>query len=264
MQKFKTKLIYPIFISHIGCPFQCIYCNQHFISNQNEIDWDNTLFQVKKFIYKSNAPKEIAFFGGSFTCLNQTEMSYYFDKFKDIIDDQTYFRISTRPDAINSDVLNFLKSKRVNTIELGIQSFSDIELAAIDRGYDSIVAINACGHVKIYDFNLCVQLLIGLPKANASTNAQTIHTLKIINPDFVRLYPLLVLKNTFLETMYNNGKYTPLSIEEAVNICALFYKACERQGTKVIKMGLHGDIDKDVVVAGPYHERFGELVKQHI
>jgi len=262
MQKFKTKLIYPIFISHVGCPFQCIYCNQRHITNQKEIDWDTVLPQVKNFVQKHDDYKEIAFFGGSFTCLSEDEMTGYFHKVKDIIDDKTYFRISTRPDAINGDILSFLKSQRVNTVELGIQSFSDVELEACKRGYSSTTAANACGYVKLYDMNLCVQLLMGLPKAETETYAQSAHMLKMINPDFIRLYPLLVLKDTPLEEMYKNGEYTPLSVDEAVDICAMFYMVCELRGIKVIKMGLHGDIDRDVVVAGPYHERFGELVKE--
>ena len=227
-----------------------------------EIDWDIIIPQVEKFVAKSNDYKEIAFFGGTFTCLSEEEMLGYFLRFKDVIDANTYFRISTRPDAINSDILNFLKSQKVNTIELGVQSFSDKELSACKRGYDGAKAINACVNVKQFDFNLCVQLLIGLPQADSDTYNQSIHYLKIIKPDYVRLYPLIILKDTILEQMYKEGDYQPLSIEEATEICAMFYQMCEKYDINVIKMGLHGDISKDKIVAGPYHERFGELVKK--
>ena len=274
MQKFKTKIIFPIFISHAGCPFQCIFCDQNHITNQSvgamssspvksevAIEWDIIIPQVQKFVDKTNEYKEIAFFGGTFTCLSEKEMLAHFLKFKGVIDDNTYFRISTRPDAINSDILNFLKSQKVNTIELGIQSFSDKELSASKRGYDAVKAISACEQIKQYDFNLCVQLLIGLPQANNDTFNQSINSLKTLKPDYARLYPLIVLKDTILEQMYRKGDYKPLSIEEATEICATFYQMCDNYGINVIKMGLHGNISKDKIVAGPYHERFGELVK---
>jgi histone acetyltransferase (RNA polymerase elongator complex component) len=83
-----------------------------------------------------------------------------------------------------------------------------------------------------------------------------------IKPEYVRLYPLLVIKDTELETMYRQGLYKPLTVEEAVDICSLFYKTCESTGIKVIKIGLHSDISPNDIVAGPYHPNIGELVKK--
>ena len=293
MQKITTKLIYPIFISHLGCPFRCIFCNQYKITNTEavakaefnrakhtadssleedghetnavQIDWDTTLSQIKGFIQKhTNKNKEIAFFGGSFTCLEREQMSELFQKLSPYLDDKTYFRISTRPDAISEEILGFLKVNRVNTIELGIQSFSDAELIASKRGYDGKTAIEACQLIKTYDFNLSVQLLIGLPKADMNTYTESMQRLIEIKPEYVRLYPLLVLKDTELATMYKQGDYTPLSVEEAVEICSYFLNECKKNNIKVIKIGLHADISKDSLVAGPYHANLGELVTKAI
>ena len=272
MQKVKTKLIFPIFISHVGCPFQCIYCNQYRITNLSPT-YDirkhccrltrELLNQASSFVHKhENKHKEIAFFGGSFTCLKKEEMDGYFRQFDDIIDDKTCFRISTRPDAISTDILDFLKSNKVNTIELGVQSFSDTELKASKRGYDSETAVKSCELIKSHGFNLSVQLLIGLPKAENETYSDTLSKLKEIKPDFVRLYPLIVLKDTELEGLYRNGEYKPLTVEDAVNICHTFLEECEANDIKVIKVGLHSDITDESFVAGPYHKNFGEIIRK--
>jgi len=189
-------------------------------------------------------------------------MTSYFAKILPLFDDKTYFRLSTRPDAINDEILTFLKENRVRTIELGVQSFSDVELVACKRGYSADVAVNACHSVVQYEFSLCVQLLLGLPQASTDTYQYTLQRLTEIKPHFVRLYPLVVLKGTELEAMYIRGEYQPLDIPSAVDICKLFYNACISAGIKVIKIGLHSDISIDEVIAGPYSENIGEIVRQ--
>jgi len=245
----------------LGCPFSCIYCNQFAITKADAIDWDDTLFNVARFIAKNAVnEKEVAFFGGSFTCLTKTEMTSYFAKILPLFDDKTYFRVSTRPDAINEEVLAFLKENRVRTIELGVQSFSDVELTACRRGYSADVAVNACQSVLQSGFSLCVQLLLGLPQADMVSYQHTLGQLLRVKPHFVRLYPLVVLKGTELEAMYARGEYKPLDMEGAVNVCKWFYDACVSAGIKVIKIGLHSDIAGGEVVAGPYGN-IGEIVR---
>ena len=263
MQKIRTNLIYPIFIPHKGCPFRCVYCNQ--FKRKSGINPENQesipLDVVSAFIKKhTSKPKEIAFYGGSFTCMTQEQINKYFKEITPIIDDDTYFRLSTRPEAINDEILNHLKQNRVNTIELGIQSFDDKVLLASKRGYTSQTAINACKLVLQHGFNLCIQFLVGLPEEDRNSINENIRLLLSIKPDYVRLYPLIVIKDTELENIYQNGGYQPLSVEEAVEICRLYLSACNSNNIKVIKIGLHSDISKDDIVAGPYHDRFRELV----
>jgi histone acetyltransferase (RNA polymerase elongator complex component) len=261
----KKKNIYPIFIPQVGCLHQCIYCDQFKITKATDIDWAITTESIQVFIKKHrDKQKEIAFFGGSFTCLSFEAMQFYFDKVSPLIDAHTHFRISTRADAITEDILIFLKTNNVKTIELGVQSFSDVELLHSQRGYNAKTAIFACNQIQKQGFNLCVQLLIGLPQANFDTYAETMQRLGKIRPDYVRLYPLIVLRDTELEKMFKNGEYNPLSTDVAIQICSIFLKFCKSHGIKVIKIGLHSDISKDDVVAGPYCMNIGELVKNKI
>jgi histone acetyltransferase (RNA polymerase elongator complex component) len=259
-RKTMTYKIFPVFIPFVACPHRCIYCNQNRITNTTSIDWDITLHHIANFIQRySSIDKEIAFFGGSFTGLSTEQMSCYFDRVSLFFDKRTAFRISTRPDMINLKILSFLSEKKVKTIELGIQSFSDIELSATKRGYTSETAMIACQMIQEHNFDLSVQLSIGLPDACQETYSETIAKLLEIKPKYVRLYPILVLADTEIEKLYREGSYTPLSLPDALNITSSFYKNCVENNIKVIKIGL--TTDKENVVAGPYHVRFGELVK---
>ena len=268
MQKIKTRLIYPIFIPHTGCPFRCIYCNQNKITRvapTTIYEIEEKRGAIKDFITKhKDNYKEIAFYGGSFTCLTREKITSYFAQITPYFDDKTFFRVSTRPDFLDYEILQFLKSMKVNTIELGIQSFADKVLVACKRGYNTEIAVNACKMVLSQGFNLSVQFLIGLPEEDLECIKHNIEKLIEIKPDFVRLYPLLVLKETELDDLYKNGAYKPLSLDDAVKICSMYLKTCNENEIKVIKIGLHSDIAKDDVVAGPFHERIGELVRERI
>ena len=256
-----------------GCPFQCIYCDQNKITNVPAVGTHSccpendtvslNIEKIKNFILKhKNKYKEIAFYGGTFTSLDRDEITSYFAQICPFLDDKTFFRVSTRPDALSDEMLRFLSFWRVNTIELGIQSFSDHVLTKSERGYTSLVAEKACKMVLEHGFCLSIQFLIGLPGETIDSIKENIKKLVEIKPDFVRLYPLIVLKDTKLETLYKKGEYKALSLDDAVDICSLYLKECENNDIKVIKIGLHSDISKDSVIAGPYHERFGELVKK--
>jgi len=274
MCKIKTNIIYPFFIPHEGCPFRCIFCDQNKITTQPITSVLRKIFskparslafnrkkKIISFIKKhSDNYKEIAFYGGTFTLLKKKKMQEYFNTIKPFIDDKTFFRISTRPDAISEDILWFLKKNRVNTIELGIQSFSDKELYTSKRRYNSQIAQKGCYLVKSFGFNLAVQLMVGLPSANEETYFLSMKILKEIQPQFVRLYPLVILKDTILEKMYLLKKYQPLSIEQAAKICVLFLEVCNQNSINLLKIGIHSDISKASIAAGPFYENFGELV----
>ena len=250
--------ILPIFISHMGCPFKCIYCNQFDITKSVGIDFEKISNEIKNFNPRNLLESEIAFYGGTFTGLNidlQKKLLNIAAKYAP----QVPIRISTRPDFISQEIIEFLKNQNVKTIELGIQSFSDNVLKLSKRGYTSKEAISACKIVKNNKLKLSIQLMPGLLGFSEKTLAHTLDITKTLSPEYLRIYPTVVLKNTKLEKMYLSGEYQPLSLDEAIKIVAKIHFYFEDTDTKIIKTGLHSDISD--FVAGPYHESFGELVK---
>jgi len=253
-------LIFPVFIPQKGCPFDCIYCNQTQIGSVKEISTDILKEQIHQFCeFHKEQTKQIAFFGGTFTGLPESERDIYYELVEPYLDDNTSIRISTRPDFVDNDALNWCKVHQVKTIELGIQDFSDSVLKAINRGYSGKDAVESCLRVKEAGFELGVQLMPGLPCSSPASHRESSESLLGVMPDFIRLYPLIVLSGTQVWQDWEAGKFQPLTLEEAIDICVYYHEVAEEHGIEVIKTGIP-PLETDTKYAGPYHPAFGELV----
>ncbi|HPR17719.1 MAG TPA: radical SAM protein [Candidatus Cloacimonadota bacterium] len=256
--------ILPIFIPHQGCPFHCIYCNQKTITKTDGSAFDRLAGAIRDFCRQNkNEFREVAFFGGTFTNLPLTLQQKYCDLVEPF-SDECSIRLSTRPDAVSSEQLAFCRSHHVQTIELGIQSFHDRVLQLSQRHYTSADAVAACRRVKESGFVLGIQLMPGLPGFSAETWQQTMANTLNLQPSYVRIYPTIVLKRTALESLFAAGKYTPLSLDDSIRFTAMAVQKFEAACIKIIKLGLHSDIASEEIVAGPYHQSFGELVRSEI
>lgn len=270
----KTHAIIPIFLPHIGCPNDCVFCNQKTITAKakplEEKEMIQTIETYLSTLLKRNMKTiEIAFFGGSFTGMSIEEQTKYLKiakayKDKGIIDE---IRLSTRPDYINEAILTHLKQYQVNTIELGVQSFDEEVLRQSDRGHSSEKVEISAGLIKSHGFKLGIQLMIGLPGDSyekAKLSAQKAVKLK---PTVARLYPTIVLKDTELENMYHQGKYKPFTKEEVLKTTKEMYLILKKAGIKVIRIGLKSSdfiSEGSSVVAGDYHPAFRQVVESEI
>lgn len=228
-----------------------------------------SLLEIKKeitsFIKRdSNQKKEVAFYGGTFTKLPLEVIKKYLSLLKPFENQLSAIRVSTRPDAVDEGILLCCKKKGVKTIELGIQSFSDKVLTASDRGYSKMDAINACKRIKKFGFQLCIQLMPFLPGFSEKSLEETIEKTVELKPEYVRIYPTLVLKDTELERLFWAGEYSPATLAASIQTTAKMKTVFEKEDIKVIKVGLHSDIDKKFIVAGGYHPAFGEMVEREI
>ena len=295
-------LIIPVFIPNQGCPNVCIFCNQKKITGMTDLPGrddvrrvieegtkgDGSLFYRKKsdkkketrplfslFSASLNKPqrntcfKEVAFYGGSFTGLDLKYQEELLGEGKKAIDSGLIegIRISTRPDYINERVLKTLKAYGVRTIELGVQSFSDRVLESSKRGHNSSCIFNACEIIRESGFNLGIQLMMGLPQDSEETLIDSAEKAIGIKPNFVRIYPVLVLKDTELEELYLKGEYKPLSMEETIRIGKVMVKGFYMAGIPVIRFGLQPtdtiNPDKDVI-AGPFHPSLRHIIDSEL
>lgn len=269
----KKEYIIPIFIPFLGCPHDCAFCNQVKITNyKDNINKENTIRQINQYLSyfpKNENLKEIAFFGGSFTGLDEKVMISYLEialnyKKKGIID---RIRLSTRPDYINNSILDILKKYKVDVIELGIQSLDNEILNANERGHSKEDSIRASKLIKDYGFKLGHQIMPGLYKDSFDKAIETgLESIKM-NPDMVRIYPTLVIKDTKLEKLYKEGLYKPLSLDEAIEISSRLYMIYSYKKIPVIRIGLQPTEninEKKDVVAGPFHPSIRQLVETNI
>jgi len=155
----------------------------------------------------------------------------------------------------------------VQTIELGAQSFDDAVLDKAERGHKAAAIAAAAKKIQACGFRLGIQLMPGLPGDSWRTIMHSLAETIKIKPDFVRIYPTLVLGGTKLGTAYGEGKYEPLSLEEAVRYAAVMKLLLQRDGIQVIRTGLQSSENLDdgkTVLAGPYHPAFGEMVDSYL
>ena len=275
MSKMKVKHhIIPIFVPHVGCPHDCVFCNQKKITGKStdmtSEEVDNTIKSYLETIPKTNQTLEVAFYGGSFTAIDRDIQKEFLTvansyKVKGLIDK---IRLSTRPDCIDIDVLNLLKSHGVDTIELGVQSLDQQVLDESNRGHSRKDVYDAVVLIKKFDFNLGLQMMLGLPGDTKDKSLETARELIKLKPDLVRIYPTLIVKDTYLETLYEEKSYKPLSVDEAVKISSILLMMFESYNINVIRVGLQPTenicSESGEVIGGPFHPSFRQLVESEI
>jgi len=266
MKKYK---IIPIFVPHYGCPHCCSFCNQKHITGQREeMTPELAKTIIEKYLKTIDSEKniaEIAFYGGSFTAIDKEKQNGLLDVAKAFKDKGKIhgIRLSTRPDCIDIPIVENLKGKGVTEIELGVQSMCDDILQKNNRGHTSEDVAKAVSIIKRYKFSLGLQMMIGLIGDSFEKDIYTAREITQLAPDFVRIYPTLVFKNTEIYRQFEKGEYIPLTVERAAEISARLLKIFDESSIKVIRLGLllDGDDAKNNFVAGPYHPRFSEVVR---
>ena len=208
---------------------------------------------------------EIAFFGGSFTAIDKSYMTELLDATKGYIQKFKGIRLSTRPDCVDNEVLEILKSYNVTSIELGAQSMDEKVLELNERGHTAKDVINASKLIREYGIYLGLQMMTGLYGSDFYKDIYTADEFIKLRPDTVRIYPTVIMKDTKLDQFYLAGKFKPYSLEESVNLCSELLLKFERENIAVIRLGLHySDSLIDNSYGDNYHPAFKELCENKI
>ena len=270
----KKEYIIPIFVPHLGCPHQCTFCNQKEISGQTKQVTANDVKETIEYYlknFKDNSKYvEVAFYGGSFTAIDEKKQNELLEAANEFIKQGRVnsIRLSTRPDYIDKSILKRLKKYNVKTIELGVQSANDYILAKCQRGHTFEDVKKASKLIRLYGFTLGHQMMIGLPESTKLDEINTAKALIKLKPKIVRIYPVLVIKNTPLAKEYERGEYIPLTVEQAVDRAKEIMQLFNNAKIEVIRIGLQNteeitapSEESSQVIAGPYHPAFRQLVE---
>ena len=273
----KHNYIIPIFVPHLGCPNDCVFCNQKSISgqknNMTKEEAKKIIEEYLKSIKDENAEIEVAFFGGSFTAIEEEKQNELLSLAYEYIKEGKIksIRISTRPDYIDKKILKRLKKYKVKTIELGVQSANNFILEKAGRGHTFEDVKKASKLIRRHGFTLGHQMMVGLPESTRKDEINTAKELIKLKPKMVRIYPVLVLKGTKLEKELKEEKYKPLSIVQAVETCKELVRMFADKKIDIIRVGLQNtdeitdpNNENSEVVAGPYHPAFRQLVESSL
>lgn len=261
--------IIPIFVPHLGCPHQCVFCNQRSIAGVTQPCTTRdvtTLLQTG--VRCAGGCAEVAFYGGSFTAIPAAQQEALLGAVQPFLrsGEIASIRLSTRPDAIDEEVIRRLQHFGVKTVELGSQSMDDAVLRRSQRGHRAEDTETACRMLQQAGCAVILQMMTGLPGSGEKTDLETARRMIELKPDGVRIYPTVVVEGTLLESWYRQGIYQPQTTAEAATRCAKLYRMFLNADIPVLRMGLQPteDLSGGKAIAGPYHPAFGELVKSQI
>ncbi len=266
-------LIIPIFIPHEGCPHHCVFCNQKTIAGTQQTSSDPAICAIiERFLtYKRpiRSRVEVAFYGGNFLGLPEEKIILFLNQTKMFVDAGFVhgIRFSTRPDTIDENHLNLIAPFPVSTIELGAQSMDDHVLNLSCRGHCAQDTLAAVARLQQKNYAVGLQMMVGLPGDTMAKSLETSRKIIALRPNFVRIYPTLVLAGTPLALLYQTGRYTPLSLDACVTLLKNLYLRFQSARIPVIRMGLQASqelSDKTVVLAGPYHPALGHWVMSSV
>ena len=264
----KTPIV-PFFIPYHGCPHRCVFCNQQAQTGARpELpDAAAVVATVDACRTRSGCDSpEVAFYGGTFTALPRTEQERLLAPLQPLLQEGrvSAVRVSTRPDAVTPEGVAFLRESGVATVELGVQSMDDNVLAAAGRGHTARDTVAACRTLREAGMRVGLQLLPGLPGDTPESSRSSLTEVLALAPNFLRIYPLLVLNGTPLAGSYRSGGFIPWSLAEAVSLCKQLLHRSEQAGVPVIRLGVQATDElaaPGTILAGPWHPAFRQLVE---
>ena len=263
--------IIPVFVPHLGCPNDCVFCNQRRISGSvtpaTPEDVSGSVERAKA-LTPPGTRRQLAFYGGSFTAIPVHEQEALLGAAQPYLEsgDISSIRLSTRPDAIDGEILARLRRFGVETVELGAQSMSDRVLALSGRGHTAQDVADASAQIKAAGFRLILQMMTGLPGSDDESDVDSARKIAALAPDGVRVYPTVIVRDTALCDLWRAGRYKEHTVEDAVRVCARILPVFEAAGIPVIRLGLNPteDLSGGDAVGGAYHPALGELVRARI
>lgn len=129
--------------------------------------------------------------------------------------------IETRPDFININEIKWLRKLGVTRVELGVQSIYDDVLNFNLRGHNISKTIEATKILKDAGFKICYHIMPGLPGSNLRRDEKMFEELfknPDFQPDFLKIYPCVVLKKAKIYQFWQGKKYKPYSCNELLEL----------------------------------------------
>ncbi len=129
----------------------------------------------------------------------------------------------TRPDYAREQHIREMLRFGGTKVELGVQSIYDDVLEKIKRGHGVKDTVEATKLLKDSAFKVGFHIMPGLPGSDFGRDLRMFRELfenENFKPDYLKIYPTLVVEGTELFEMWKRGDYKPYTTEEVVELVA--------------------------------------------
>lgn len=137
------------------------------------------------------------------------------------LDDVIGLSISTRPDCLPNDVIDYLSELNEKTnlwVELGLQTIHDKTSKIINRGHNYKVFTDAVEKLKAKNIKVVVHIINGLPGEDCNMMMETAKAVSKMGVDGIKIHLLHVIKDTPMENMLKKGTLTLMDKDEYIKL----------------------------------------------
>jgi oxygen-independent coproporphyrinogen-3 oxidase len=210
-----------IYIHIPFCKKACHYCNFHFSTNQNSksafIKAVCRELILRKLEYASDEIQSIYFGGGTPTVLDVTELNTIlktvYKNYK--VSETAEITLEANPDDLDLEKIKQLSNTKINRLSIGIQSFHESELSAMNRAHDAEDAKKCLELATAYFDNITIDLMFGMPTMSIELWRQNLRIAFEFGIKHLSCYSLTVEPKTALEHFIKKGSHPPMDDELA-------------------------------------------------
>lgn len=232
-EKFGTKVFKVSINAGFTCPNidgsisygGCAYCSKDGSGDFAGNPRDNLVKQFKDIKEMMEKKWPQAKYIGYFQAFTNTyaPLEILKDKYETILDQDGVvgLSISTRPDCIDDDILDYLAQLNTRTnlwVELGLQTVHDQTSNIINRGHGLDVFVDCVNRLRSREIEVVAHVINGLPGETYDMMMETIRRVSHMDIQGVKIHLLHVIKGTPMVNMLNKGELKLLSKEEYVDL----------------------------------------------
>lgn len=231
-----SKIMAGIYIHIPYCKTKCIYCDFYSITNLSRKD--ELVRAVLQEInerkgYLDEVVSTIYFGGGTPSVLKTVDINsilqVIYTNFD--VDNDAEITLEANPDDLTLDYLKTLRNIGINRLSIGIQSFDDKQLRAINRRHTAEMALHSVKLAQKAGFeNISIDLIFGLPSQNLESWKKQLNKAMTLNVQHISAYGLIYEENTPLWKQMKAGKIAPADDELSVEMYDYLMKTCAKNG----------------------------------
>lgn len=205
------------------CKQKCHYCNFFSVASlRNKKEMVHAIvaeLQQQKSYLNQEPLKTIYLGGGTPSLLTSDELNILFETIYTnyIVDKDAEITLEANPDDLHAEKADIIRQSNINRLSIGIQSFHDDDLIALNRVHSarqSLEAIQTMQDLGI--INISIDLIYGIPGLTDEKWHQNLETVKQLQIPHLSAYALTVEEKTALDWLIKKGRMTPVNEEMSI------------------------------------------------